>query len=307
MKRGERQLKRLKKGSLNNQSTWFFIFIAPWLLGFLALTLYPMIASAYYSFTNYSALSSPSWIGLQNYQNLFTDPQFVHSVEVTVIYAVSTVCLQLVLGFLVALLLNLRVPGMRLLRTLYYLPNVLPVAATSMLWMFLFLPQYGLVDVVIHFFSGHQGPQWLSDPTWALPALIIMSAWSFGTAMIIFLAGLQGIPQELYEASSIDGANIWHRATRITIPMLTPQILLNLILGVIGAFQTFIQVYMMTSGGPDYATYLYSYSIYINAFQNFNMGLASAQAWILFIVIMILTGAIFKTSSRWVHYDGMGF
>ena len=287
------------------EGVWFYVFISPWLFGYLALTLYPMIASAYYSLTNYSVFSPPSWIGLQNYQQLFADPQFVHSVVITVIYAASTVAIQLGLGLLTALLLNLRVPGMRLLRTVYYLPSVLPVASTSMLWMFLFIPQYGLVDTVIHFFTGASGPQWLSDPVWALPALILMSAWGIGSAMIIFLAGLQSIPPELYEASSIDGATAWHRLVRITAPMLTPQILLNMILGMIGAFQTFVQAYMMTKGGPDYATNLYSYSLYVNAFQNFNMGLASAQAWILFFAVLILTATIFKTSTRWVHYEGL--
>ncbi len=284
---------------------WFLIFTSPWILGFLALTLYPMIMSAYLSFTNYSVLSPASWIGFGNYQALFQDPLFVHSITVTLIYAVSTVAIQLILGLFTALLLNLRVPGMRLLRTIYYLPNVLPIAATSMLWMFLFLPQYGLADVVLKTAFHVNGPSWLADPVWALPALIIMSAWGIGSAMIIFLAGLQSIPQELYEAVDIDGATAWHRLIHITIPMLTPQILLNLILGMIGAFQTFVQAYMMTQGGPDYATYFYSLNIYDNAFQYFKMGLASAQAWVLFIAVLILTTFIFKTSARWVYYGGL--
>lgn len=287
------------------ERVWFLIFVAPWLVGFIALTLYPMIASAYYSLTNYSILSAPQFIGFANYQSLFSDPQFWQSARVTVIYAVSTVLIQLVFGVLVAMLLNIRIPGMRLLRTIYYLPNVLPVAATSMLWMFLFVPQTGVVDVVIHKLTGLTGPQWLTDPRWALPALIIMSFWSIGTAMLIFLAGLQSIPTELYEAADLDGARLISKFRHVTLPMLSPQILLNLILGLIGAFQTFVQAYMMTSGGPNYATYLYSLSIYQNAFQNFNMGLASAQAWILFIVILILTAIIFKTSARWVYYGGV--
>lgn len=284
---------------------WFLIFTSPWILGFLALTLYPMIMSAYLSFTNYSVLSPASWVGLRNYQMLFRDPLFVHSITVTLIYAVCTVAIQLILGLFTALLLNLRVPGMRLLRTIYYLPNVLPIAATSMLWMFLFLPQYGLADVVLKSAFHVNGPSWLADPAWALPALIIMSAWGIGSSMIIFLAGLQSIPQELYEAVDIDGATVWNRLVHITIPMLTPQILLNLILGLIGAFQTFVQAYMMTQGGPDYATYFYSLNIYENAFQYFKMGLASAQAWVLFIAVLILTTVIFKTSARWVYYGGL--
>ncbi|GGJ13525.1 sugar ABC transporter permease [Alicyclobacillus cellulosilyticus] len=286
---------------------WFYLFITPWLVGFLALTVYPMIASAYYSLTDYSVLSPPRWVGFSNYVELFHDPLFWHSVYVTAIYAVCTVFIHLTLGLFAALLLNLRVPGMRLLRTVYYLPNVLPVASASMLWIFLFLPKYGLIDSILHQVLGVDGPEWLSDPNWALPALIIMSAWSIGSAMIIFLAGLQSIPAELYEAAEIDGASSFSKLFRITIPMLTPQILLNLILGLIGALQTFVQAYMMTQGGPDYSTYLYSLYIYQNAFQSFHMGMASAQAWVLFVVVLSLTAVIFKTSARWVYYGGLDF
>ncbi|MFD1676117.1 carbohydrate ABC transporter permease [Alicyclobacillus fodiniaquatilis] len=291
---------------LRAERRWFYIFISPWLISFLALTIYPMIASAYYSLTDYSVLSPPKWVGFSNYTSLFHDPLFWHSIQVTIIYSACTVVLQLVLGFVTALLLNLRIPGMRILRTIYYLPTVLPVAASAMLWTFLFLPQYGIADTVIKFVTGKNGPQWLADPKWALTALIIMSAWSVGSTMIIFLAGLQSIPEELYEACEIDGASSLRKMFAITVPMLTPQLLLNLIMGLIGAFQTFVQPYMMTDGGgPNYATYLYSLSIYENAFQSFKMGLASAQAWILFAVLLALTGLIFKTSARWVYYGGM--
>lgn len=297
---------RLKwKALKNSEVAWFYLFISPWMLGFLALTLYPMIASAYYSLTNYSMLSAPRWLGLGNYIYLFHDPVFLHSCLITVVYAIATVAIQIIFGILAALLLNLRLPGMRILRTIYYLPHVLPVAASSMLFIFLFLPRYGLIDVMLKFFLHVNGPSWLTDPVWALPALIIMSIWSIGSAMIIFLAGLQSIPSELYEACEIDGATPWHKLIKITFPMLTPQILLNMILGLIGAFQTFVQAYMMTQGGPDYATTLYSLYIYQNAFESFKMGLASAQAWILFAVILAMTAIIFKTSARWVYYGGI--
>ncbi|WP_245630116.1 carbohydrate ABC transporter permease [Alicyclobacillus acidiphilus] len=297
--------KRVRAGLQRRlEARWFLLFISPWLVGFAVLTVYPMIASAYYSLTNYSVLSPPTFIGFQNYTFLFHSPLFWTSVRVTVIYAIATVVIQLVLGLLVAMLLNLRIPGMKVLRTLYYIPNVLPMAATSMLWMFLFVPRTGVLDAALHQLFGINGPQWLSDPRWALSGLIIMSVWSIGSSMLIFLAGLQSIPDELYEAADIDGARLFTKLRHITLPMLSPQILLNLILGLIGAFQTFVQAYMMTDGGPDYATYLYSLSIYQNAFQSFHMGMASAEAWIMFLVILALTAAIFKTSARWVYYGG---
>ena len=299
---GLRSRSRIKRVEL----AWFIIFISPWALGFIGLVVYPMLASAYFSFTDYSGLAEPSWIGVTNYVNLIGDPLFWHSVLVTAIFAVAFVVIQLTLGLGTALLLNLRMPGMRLLRTIYYLPSVLPIAATSMLWIFLFLPQYGMVDVVIKLVARVSGPSWLSDPQWALPALIIMSAWSFGAAMIIFLAGLQVIPKELYEAVTIDGGGMMTRLIRITIPMVTPQILLNLILGLVGAFQSFIPSYMMTNGGPDYATYLYNLSIYDNAFLSFKMGAASAQAWMLFVALLALTAIVLVTSRRWVYYGGLG-
>lgn len=289
----------------SEERRWFYLFISPWIVGFSAFTLYPLVASLYFSLTNYSILEPPVWTGLSNYIHLFTDNLFWHSVEVTSIYAASTVFLQLTVAMIVALLLNMRVPGMRLLRTIYYLPNVLPIAATSMLWIFLFLPQFGLIDWVIKTVTGLNGPNWLSDPAWALPALILMSLWGIGSAMIIFLAGLQSIPPVLYEAAALDGVGVWHRFWKVTFPMVSPVVLFNLIMGLIGASQTFVQVYMMTQGGPDYATYFYNYYLYQNAFEYFKMGTASAQAWIMLIVVMALSVVIFSTSARWVYYGGV--
>jgi multiple sugar transport system permease protein len=193
---------------------------------------------------------------------------------------------------------------MRVLRTIYYLPTVLPVAATSVLWLFLFLPEFGIIDWVINSLTGKGGPDWLGDPQWVLPALILMGVWGIGSAMVIFLAGLQGIPHELYEAAQLDGAGLFARARNVTLPMVTPVLLLNLILGVIGASQTFTQPYILTQGGPNYASYFYSLYLYQNAFEYFKAGLASAQAWILFGLVLLCTVAVFRSSARWVYYGG---
>lgn len=295
----------VRRGALRRQEiAWFYIFIAPWLAGFIGLTAYPILASIYFSLTQYSLLQPPKWIGVGNYATLFHDSLFWHSLAITFIYAIIAVPLNLALAFCCALLLNLRMPFMRLLRTVYYLPTVLPVAATSMLWLFLFLPQFGIIDWVIRAFSGHDGPDWLGDPQWVMPALILMSLWGIGSAMVIFLAGLQAIPTELYEAAELDGAGVLVRTRHVTIPMVSPVVLLNLILGLIGASQTFANVYIMTQGGPNYASYFYNLYLYQNAFQYFKMGVASAQAWVMFVLVMLLTLAVFRSSARWVYYGG---
>lgn len=283
---------------------WFYIFILPWFIGFVCFTAYPILASAYFSFTQYTVLQPPRWVGLANYRLLFHDGLFWHSLFLTLVYAGVSVPLQLVLAVCCAILLNVRLRFMRVLRTVYYLPTVLPVAATSMLWLFLFLPQFGIVNWVVRGLTGFDGPDWLGDPRFVMPALILMSLWSIGAAMVIFLAGLQAIPPELYEAADLDGAGILHRVRHVTLPMVSPVILLNLILGLIGASQTFVQVYIMTAGGPNYASYLYNLYLYQNAFEYFKMGLASAQAWILFLVILTLTAIVFRSSARWVYYGG---
>ncbi|HLH74071.1 MAG TPA: sugar ABC transporter permease, partial [Chloroflexota bacterium] len=283
---------------------WFYLFILPWLVGFACFTAYPIFASAYFSFTQYTVFQPPRWVGLANFSFLFHDNLFWHSLLLTFTYAVVSVPLHLFLAFCCALLLNIPMHFMRALRTVYYLPTVLPIAATSMLWLFLFLPQFGIINWVVRSLSGVDGPDWLGDPHWVLPALIIMSLWSIGSPMVIFLAGLQAIPPELYEAAELDGAGVVSRALHVTVPMVSPVILLNLILGLIGASQTFAQVYIMTKGGPDYASYLYNLYLYQNAFEYFKMGIASAQAWILFLIILALTALVFKSSARWVYYGG---
>ena len=277
--------------------------ILPWLIGFAGTMAYPVIASAYFSLTNYDVLTAPKWVGLANYTYLFRhDPLFWHSLGVTLTYTVVAVPLNLALSLALAMLLNLRVPGMRLLRTVYYLPTVVPQVAASMLWMFLFAPTYGIIDWALAAAFHITGPNWLSDPRWALPAFILMSLWGVGGAMVIFLAGLQSVPPELYEAAQLDGATRGQQFLHVTLPAISPVVLFNLIIGMIGAMQIFTSAFVMTQGGPDYATYFLNLSIYNNAFVYFKMGLASAQAWVLLVLVMAMTLAVFKLSSRWVFY-----
>lgn len=297
-----------KRGSLaRREARWGWFFISPWLFGFIVLTLGPMIASLYLSFTNYelgSSSSVPVWNNFANYINMFTqDPKFLHSMSVTLIYALVSVPLTLFFGFMVAFLLNLKVPGQSVWRTLYYLPSVTPAVAGAILWGIIFNPSFGIMNWFLSLISI-KGPGWLSSQQWALPALIIMSLWGVGGGMIIYLAGLQGIPTALYEAAEIDGASAWKRLTHITIPLMTPVIFFNLVIGIISSFQFFTGVYVLTRGGPADATLFYNLYLYNNAFRYNEMGYASALAWVLFFIVLIMTLLVFKSSSLWVYYEG---
>lgn len=301
-------MKKQNAGSLaRKESRWAYFFISPWLIGFILLTLGPMIASLYLSFTDYklgSSISLPNFTGLTNYIKMFTqDPKFWHSLGVTVTYAVIAVPLTLFFGFMVAFLLNLKVPGQPVWRTLYYLPSVTPAVAGAILWGIIFNPTFGIMNWFLSLMNI-KGPGWLSSQKWALPALIIMSLWGVGGGMIIYLAGLQGIPTTIYEAAEIDGANPLQKLTRITLPLMTPVIFFNLVIGIIGTFQFFTGVYVLTRGGPADATLFYNLYLYNNAFRYMEMGYASALAWVLFIIVLILTLLVFKSSSLWVYYEG---
>lgn len=280
------------------------LFISPWLVGFLALNLYPFIASLYYSLTQYSIIAQPVWIGLANYQTLFTqDPEFWTSLGNTLYYTVLSVGLGTILAIGMAMLLNMKVRFISVYRTIFYLPSITPIVASSIVWIFLFNPQYGLIDTILQYFNVPT-IGWLSDPAWAKPALVIMSLWGIGGAMVIYLASLQDVPQDLLEAASLDGANKMRQFWHVTLPAISPVILFNLITGLIGAFQYFTQAFVMTNGGPADATLFYSLQIYRQAFQFFKMGYASAMAWILFVIVMAATLVIFRTSARWVYYGG---
>ncbi|MHB0878618.1 MAG: carbohydrate ABC transporter permease [Anaerolineae bacterium] len=285
-----------------NLAGW--LWASPWIVGFLIFTLVPMIASIYFSFTDYPVISAPKWIGLDNFRFMLTeDGSVLQALKVTTIYAVVSIPLNLTVGFLLALLLNQPIRGLTVWRTLYYLPAVISGVAVALLWQWVFNTDFGLANWLLSVI-GIKGPRWLLDPSWALPSLIIMNLWGVGGGMIINLAGLQGVPTALYEAAEIDGANALRRFRAITVPMVSPVIFFNLIMGIIGALQTFTQAFIMTSGGPREATYFFMLHLYNNAFQWLKMGYASALAWVLFVYIMLWTALVIRFSSAWVYYEG---
>lgn len=288
-----------------NEALWGYIFIAPWLIGFLVFRLGPMIASAYFSVTEYAIVTAPKFIGLNNFVRMFTDdPSFWDALRVTLTYALFSVPLGIMCALGLALLMNQKIPGVTIWRTVYYLPSVVAGVAVAMLWVWIFHSEFGLLNTGLRAL-GFKGPAWLADPNWVLTALVIMSLWGIGGGMIINLAGLQSIPYELYEAAEIDGANRWHRFWTITLPMLTPILFFALITGVIDTFQYFTNAFVMTGGGPGRATLFYNLYLYRNAFEYYKLGYASALAWVMFVIILVFTILIFKSSPYWVYYEGV--
>jgi multiple sugar transport system permease protein len=282
-----------------------FLYISPWIVGFLVFTLGPMLASFYYSLTDYNILTEPHFTGLSNYVRIFThDRLFRVALQRTFYYAIASVVLGVGGSLLLAVLLDQRLKGVSLLRTLYFLPSLTPIVASALLWSWIFQPQFGILNYLLSKI-GIQGPGWLADPTWAMPALIILALWGGlgGGRMIIFIAGLQGIPIELYEAANIDGAGTWTRFRHITLPLLTPTIFFNLVVGIIGSFSVFTVAYVATAGGPANATYFYVFHIFNTAFKDLDMGYAAALAWIFFLLLMILTAVQFVMQRRWVFYE----
>jgi multiple sugar transport system permease protein len=303
------QSRRMRLRDMGRQARmenfWGWLLVSPWVFGFLVFTLGPMIASAYLSFTDWDIITAPRWVGLRNYLYMFTEDEIaLKSLRITVTYALVSVPLRLVFGLSIALLMNQKVKGIFIFRTIYYLPAVLSGVAVALLWRWVFNSEFGLVNTFLWRLFGIQGPAWLVDQDWALSALIIMSLWDVGAAMLIYLAGMQGIPTDLYEAAEVDGANAWRRLWAITIPMLTPVLFFNLVIGLIDALQVFTQAFIITEGGPNNATMFSILYMYLNAFRYFNMGYASAIAWILFILILVLTVIVFRWSASWVHYEG---
>jgi len=277
-------------------------FISPWVIGFVWFNLYPVLASVYYSFTSFHVVETPQWVGLDNFHTLTRDDLFLTSLGNTAYYIFGSVPLDLVAALLFAVLLNIRLPLRAALRTCYYIPTIVPTVAGAILWIMLFNTHGGIINETLGLFGIHEIP-WLSSPTWAMPALILVSVWGVGTAIIIFLAGIQDVPSSLYEAAQLDGAGplrlVWH----VTIPMVSPVILFNGILGIINASQVFAQPLIMTNGGPLNATLLYSIVLFRNAFVYYKMGYASAMAWILFIFLFALTLVSLRLSRRYVHYE----
>lgn len=280
-----------------------FLFISPWLLGFVLLVAGPMMYSLYLTFTYTSGVSTPVWIGLKNYVRMFTaDPDFFNTLGNTLYYVVLSVPLQMAFAVFVAMLLNQRIPGMAFFRTLYYLPSVVPTVASVVLWLQIFHTRWGILNLVLSSIGLPKIP-WLASALWVKPALVLMSLWGFGGAVVIYLAGLQGIPQELYEAAEIDGAGVLQRVRHVTLPLLTPVIFFNLIMGVIGAMQTFMSALLMTSGRPRGASRFFVLHIFHYAFAAFDFSYGAALSWMLLLMTGVLTWVLFKVVSPRVHYD----
>jgi multiple sugar transport system permease protein len=297
-------VKKKKKYSTNsNLHGW--LFASPWIIGLVVFFAFPLVASIYFSFTTYSILQPGEFVGLKNYQELFKDDLFWKSIYNTIYFTVLFVPLSIIFGVALAMMLNMKIKGMAIYRTIFFLPTLVPHVALAVLWMWLLNPGFGLVNGMLDMI-GIQGPNWLGSEIWSKPSLILMSLWGIGQSVIIYLAGLGDIPEELYEAAEVDGANWWQKTRNVTLPLLTPVIFFNLVMGAIGAFQQFTLPYTMTQGQgtPANSLTFYVMHLYDNAFKFFQMGYASAMAWILFVIVMALTAVIFVTSNRWVHYQG---
>ena len=280
------------------------LFCAPCLIGMSVFLLYPLVTAFYYSLCDYSVLLPPVFIGADNYLDLAQDPLFWKSLWNTAFYALGSVTLGITVALGLALLLNFRVRGLAVYRTLFFLPSLVPIVASSIVWMLMYNGESGIINSALRSI-GFQGPGWLTDPRFAKPAMILMAAWGSGHAMVIFLAGLQDVPTHLYEASVIDGAGFLERLWYVTLPMLSPVIYFNVIMGVIGGFQAFTQALVMTDafGAPEQSTLFYVLRLYNSAFQDLRMGYASAMAFILFLIILTLTLLATRMSRRFVHYD----
>lgn len=283
------------------------IFLLPWTVGFLAFTLYPMIASLIYSFSIYHSRAPLEWNGIKNYTDLLTDDMFWKSLSNTVYMVAIGVPLTLFSSFLCAVLLNLKVKGQAFYRVIYFLPSIVPTVASTILWLWILNPQQGILNNVLGY-MGISGPNWMTNPAWSKPGLILLGMWGMGNTIIIYLSGLQDVSPSLLEAAELDGANWWQRLWNITVPMVSPITLFNLITGVIGMFQYFAQAYVFRGfqglGYPLNSTLFYSVNLYQNAFLFLKMGYASAMAWVLFVIILVCTLLLLKVSDRFTYYAG---
>lgn len=289
----------MKKMFQNNLG---FFFILPWLIGFIIFRLYPFCSSLIYSFTDFHLFNGINETGLMNYQEIFTSDKILKALAVTFKYSFITVPLKLTAALFIAYILNFKIKGVNLFRTAYYIPSILGGSvAIAVLWKAIFRDD-GLVNTMLGFF-GIEGPHWLSDPKYAIFIICLLRVWQFGSAMVIFLAALKNVPAELYEAASIDGAGKWRQFFKVTVPMITPVIFYNLVTQLCQAFQEFNGPYIITKGGPRNSTTLMSLLVYNSAFQSHEMGLASAMAWVMFIIVMVLTGIAFWSQKHWVYYS----
>jgi multiple sugar transport system permease protein len=279
-------------------------FISPWIIGFLCLCLYPVGASIYYSFCDYDVLTTPAWIGTLNYQDMVEDPVFWKALWNTIYFAVVSLPLSLILALLIAVLLNQKVKGRSIYRTIYFLPSLVPVVASAMIWLWILNGEFGLLNYALSY-VGIEGPNWLTDQHWTKPSIIMMMLWAVGGSMVIYLAALQDVPVSLYESADIDGASSWTKFRHITIPLISPVIYFNLIMGIIGSLQVFAQPFIMFGGGgTNRSALFYAVYLYQNAFDYNRMGYACAMAWILFLLILGLTWIATKSTRKHIFYAG---
>jgi multiple sugar transport system permease protein len=279
-----------------------YVFMSPVIIGLLVFTIGPIIVSLFLSFTKYNLLSDPKWVGIDNYTKMYGEDLFWKSLSVSAIYSVVSVPVGLVVALFLAMLLNRKMRGVYFFRSIYYLPTVISGVGVAMLWRWIFNGQYGVLNTLLRT-VGIKGPNWLLDENYALAALIITSIWGVGGTMLIFLAGLQGIPSELLEAAEIDGAGRWAQFRYITLPMISHVTFFNLVLGIIGALQVFTDAFVITNGGPNNATLFIAVYLYRHAFMYLNFGYAAALAWVLFLIVMMLTLMVFRSSPLWVFYE----
>lgn len=295
---------------------WGLFFVSPVLIGFTVFMILPIILSFYYSLCDYPILESPTFIGLGNYIELFKDERIRISIQVTLFYTVVAVPLGIVVAFLLSLLLDMKVKGLAFYRTIFFLPSIVPVVASSVLWIWVFNVDYGILNTILRAIFNNEimvtmnlgpldpPPGWLISERWALWALILMSVWGVGGTVVLYLAGLQDVPVHLYEAAEIDGASSLMKTWHVTLPIMSPVIFFTFVMGLIGTFQYFTQAFIMTHGGPSHSTLFYALYLFQNAFEYYKLGYASAMAWVLFVVILGVTLVVFKTTGRFVYYEG---
>ena len=294
---------RKRRALLREITGWSFA--SPWLVGFLIFTAAPMLSSAVLVMTDWNFIATPKFVGLDNWRMVFVgDPLVLHSLSITSIFAVTSVPLQAVLSLTIALLLNQPIHGLRFFRTVFYLPSVVSGVALAMLYRWLLSPDLGLINYTLAL-VGIRGPAWLMDESWALPALVFTTLWGIGGMIIIYLAALQGVPTQLYEAAEVDGARAWDKIWAITVPMISPAVFFQVVMGLIGAFQQFVFAQVLTQGGPNNATLFSVLYLYRVAFEQFRMGFAAAIAWLLFFVILGVTAVLFRLGGLWVYYEGI--
>jgi multiple sugar transport system permease protein len=279
-------------------------FLSPWIVGFCLFTLVPVVLSAYYSLTDFTLLQPPAYIGAENYRTMVKDPQFWQSLRVTFTYAAVALPLTMVIALALAMLLNVKIAGQSIYRTIIFLPSLVPTVAGAMVWMWMLNSKLGLVNGFLNWLGVDDPPNWLGSVEWAMPSIIVMSLWGVGHTVVIYLAGLQDVPRELYEAADLDGATRWQQIVHVTLPMLSPVIFFNLIMAIIGTLQNFAGPFIITQGGPLYSTYFYTIYLFEKAFVHLNMGFASALAWVQLLLVLVLTAIAFWSSKKWVHYQG---